>query len=255
MSLSLRAPIDGLLAVLVAPRCVACGTVLDSPSRGPVCAACWLSISPISPPICDRCGDALPSWRRVSRERGICPACRRRPALIARARSAGAYDGALRRVIHALKYEGRRSLAAPLARLMGLRGAEILVGADLLVPVPLNWRRGYARGFNQAEELARHLGLPVCAALRRGRATRPQFGLPAVQRRRNVRGAFGLRRRRRAWVTGPRPVTQVQGRVVVLVDDVSTTGATLDACAAVLLAAGAREVRALTAARAPCRRR
>jgi ComF family protein len=156
-----------------------------------------------------------------------------------RARAIGAYDGALRAIIHALKYEGRRSLARPLAALMQLRGADILKGADVLVPVPLHPSRRRERGFNQAVDLADHLGLTVCRALRRIRQTHAQTSLPAAQRHRNVRGAFVLAR----WARSP------AGAIVVLVDDVSTTGATLDACARVLKDAGAREVRALTAAR------
>jgi ComF family protein len=156
-----------------------------------------------------------------------------------RARAIGSYEGALRSIVHALKYEGRRSLARPLADLMRERGAEVLAGSDCLVPVPLHPTRRRARGFNQALDLARHLGRPVRKALRRVRATPTQTGLPAAQRHRNVRDAFAM---------APR-TSSLSGATVVLVDDVSTTGATLEACARVLKAAGAREVRALMAAR------
>lgn len=118
----------------------------------------------------------------------------------------------------------------------------MLEGASICVPVPLHRARMHARGFNQAAELARHLGPPVAHALRRVRRTGSQTDLPAARRHANVRGAFALRGR-----------VDVSGAVVVLVDDVSTTGATLDACARTLLEAGAREVRALTAARAVAR--
>ena len=130
--------------------------------------------------------------------------------------------------------------------MMRAAGADLLRDADCVVPVPLHlWRRLH-RGFNQAGELAAHLGTPVLHALWRTRATAPQTGLHAAARRRNVAGAFTL-----SPLTGR--TTQrafLEDRVVVLIDDVSTTGATLNACAAVLLAAGAREVRALTVARA-----
>ena len=146
----------------------------------------------------------------------------------------------LRAIVHALKYEGRRSLARPLAAMMSARGADMLAGACWVVPVPLHPSRRRERGFNQAADLARHLGAPVRQVLRRHRATGTQTGLPAAQRHRNVRGAFALTGRREGLADS----------VVVLVDDVSTTGATLDACARVLKeAAGVREVRALTAAR------
>jgi ComF family protein len=138
-----------------------------------------------------------------------------------------------------MKYEGRRSLARPLAALMRHRGADMLQGAACVVPVPLHKSRRRERGFNQAVDLAAHLGLPVVTALGRVRATATQTGLPAAQRHRNVRDAFGL------TPAGLR----LAGATIVLVDDVSTTGATLEACARALKEAGVVEVRALTAAR------
>ena len=239
-----RACADALLAVLVAPACAACAAPLDAPTRGAVCAACWNRVVPIAPPVCVTCAEPLPSWRVISAGQQRCPRCRRRGTAISMARSVGAYDGALRDIVHALKYEGRRSLAAPLAARMRAHGAEVLAGADLAVPVPLHRWRARRRGFNQAADLARHLGLPCRAALRRTRPTPSQTDLPASRRHANVRGAFAVRRG-----------VSVSGCCVVLVDDVSTTGATLEACARALREAGAREVRALTAARAVSRRR
>jgi ComF family protein len=204
-----------------------------------VCADCWSSIRPLTPPLCDRCGDPLPTWRVVSIPLGCCPRCRRTPRVIDRARAIGAYDGALRAVVHALKYEGRRSLARPLGRLMRERGADMLAGAAWVVPVPLHASRKRHRGFNQAADLARHMGVPVLSALRRVRATPTQTGLPAARRHGNLRDAFAP----------TRACATAVGAVVVLVDDVSTTGATLDACARTLKQAGVAEVRALTAAR------
>lgn len=170
-----------------------------------------------------------------------CSRCRRTQRLIVRGRSIGPYEGALRNIIQALKYEGRRSVARPLGALMIRAGTPVLDGADFAVPVPLHLTRHYMRGFNQAAELAAHIGLPVVAALRRRRPTITQTDLPEVQRHANVKDAFRLRRH------------IPTGAIVVVVDDVSTTGATVDACARVLLDAGAREVRALTAARAAAR--
>lgn len=239
-----RACADALLAIVLAPACAACNEPLDAPTRGAVCDACWRRVVPMSPPLCDGCAEPLASWRTLSLEQGRCPRCRRRAPAIVRARSIGAYDGALRTIVHAFKYDGRRSLAAPLAALMRQHGSEVLAGADLAVPVPLHRSRLRHRGFNQAADLARRLGIPSRHALRRTRATPSQTDLPASRRHANVRDAFALRRR-----------AGVADRTIVLVDDVSTTGATLEACARVLLAAGAREVRALTAARAVSRPR
>ena len=130
-------------------------------------------------------------------------------------------------------------------------GSDVLPGTACAVPVPLHpWRR-LQRGFNQAADLAAALDLPVVHALWRARATCPQAGLSARARRRNVAGAFRLSPLLRAHTRD----TLLRDRVVLLVDDVRTTGATLNACAAVLKAAGAREVRALTVARAAPPRR
>jgi ComF family protein len=220
--------------------------VLDAPLDGPVCAGCWSRIRRLAPPLCRSCGDPLPSWRIISAALTQCPACRRhRPPPIT-TRSAGEYEGTLRDILQAFKYEGRRRLARPLGGLLRDAGADLLQGADCVVPVPLHVVRRIRRGFNQADDLARQLGLPVRRALWRVRATPAQAGLAAQARRRNVRHAFAVspflsRDTRAAWLTD---------RIVVLVDDVRTTGATLNACAEVLLKAGAREVRGLTVARA-----
>lgn len=125
------------------------------------------------------------------------------------------------------------------------RGADVVRGAACVVPVPLHRSKLRHRGFNQALDLARQLALPVVHALRRTRATETQTDLPAARRHRNVRGAFAVTRRGR----------MLTGRIVVIVDDVSTTGATLEACARTLKEAGVVEVRALTAARVVTTRR
>jgi ComF family protein len=141
-------------------------------------------------------------------------------------------------MLHALKYQGRRSIASELSALMRLHGQAVLAGADFVVPVPLHWRRRWRRGFNQAADLARALGLPVRQVLCRCRRTLPQADLPAGQRHLNVRRAFRVRH-----------PSLVANASIVLIDDVRTTGATLEACGRALRGAGAREVRALTAAR------
>lgn len=246
----IRGLADALISVLIAPACACCARPLETPSHGVVCDACWAAVPLTTEPLCEICGDALPTWRRLppgspqgsdDAPGGRCLRCRRSARVITRGRSIAPYEGVLREILHALKYDRRRSLAACLAALMASRGAEALRGADAVVPVPLHFFRQHRRGFNQAAELARHLGIPVLECLRRTRATVTQTDLPEARRHENVRGAFVLRRR------------IPPGSVLVVVDDVSTTGATVDACAKVLLEAGAREVRALTAARAAAR--
>jgi ComF family protein len=177
----------------------------------------------------------------------VCRRCRDAPPLIARSRAVGEYSGTLRALVHLLKYDKRRSIAPRLAMMMATAGADVLSGADAAVPVPLHWMRTWQRGFNQASLLAAHLGIPVWPALARVRATSPQVALTAPARRLNVRNAFAVARQHRRWRCGWR--TRLKGKTVVLVDDVSTTGATLEACANALRSAGVREVRALTAAR------
>jgi ComF family protein len=215
----LRAFGDALLSVLLAPACAACRRPLDRPTGNAVCDTCWSRIAPV-PPITGT-----------------------NHTLITRAAAIGSYEGSLRDTIHALKYEGRRSVARPLGDMMRARAGDILTGVDLVVPVPLHWWRKYRRGFNQAEELAGFLGAPVARALMRTRATHTQTDLPQEARHANVRGAFAVKRG-----------ADVGGKIVVLVDDVTTTGATLEACAQALVRAGVREVRALTAARVAARR-
>ena len=249
--------------MIIAPECAACARPLERPSDGPVCDSCWAAIRRFTPPLCECCGDPLPSGpdllTSASREAPrVCEHCRRHHRIIDRARAIGPYDDRLRDIIHAFKYDKRRTLGGRLARLLAESGRDALEGADAVVPVPLHWTRRHDRGFNQAALLAAGLGLPLCHALRRTRRTRSQVELPAGKRQLNVDGAFALAWRYRwPWLRVMRPsrVPRLDGVTVVLVDDVSTTGATLDACARVLKAAGVREVRALTAARVVSRPR
>jgi ComF family protein len=215
----LRRVADTLLAALLAPPCAVCGRVIERPLDGAVCDVCWAAVSP----------HALPFFLPH----------------IAHAQAIGPYEATLRDVLQALKYDRRRSIAPRLSRMMAAHGQHLLSDADVVVPVPLHSRRLRQRGFNQAEDLARGLGTPVANLLRRVRATTPQVDLPAERRRDNVRDAFAVRPR-----LGLSGRTITTPALVVLIDDVATTGATLEACARALKGAGVAEVRALTAARA-----
>jgi ComF family protein len=179
---------------------------------------------------------------------GVCRLCRSGLTGFQHAWSYGEYDGPLRELIHLFKYRKCYPLAQPLGAMLSLalpRNIEV----DAIVPMPMHWFRHWRRGFNQAEKLAsvlsRRTGIPLVSdAMSRQKATAPQAGLTGAQRRLNVRGAFAVKRRH-----------LIEGRRVLLVDDVFTTGATAGTCAAVLRRAGAREVSVLTLARADRRRR
>ena len=167
------------------------------------------------------------------------------PPAYQRARAAVRYDDVARTLVHALKYQDRTDLAPSMGRWMARTGGELLGEADVLVPVPLHWRRGWSRRYNQSGALARVIerqtGVPVHSdALRRIRPTQQQIGLNRSERARNVQGAFKVAAERSAGI---------QGRRVILIDDVLTSGATVDACARALLRAKAAQVDVLVFAR------
>ncbi len=248
---AIRIIANAFVRIMFEPTCVACRHILPTPLARAVCDACWSRIEPVRDPQCLICGDELTIAGRQADaapgEAGRCERCARSAPAFSVARSAGRFDGPLREVIHAFKFEGRRLLAEPLGRLLLSAGREVLVDTDAVVPVPLHPLRSLARGFNQADDLARQLKLPVWRVLRRPRHGPPQAGLPAGARRLSPRGHFapGLRTRMRRPLGRP-----LAGARLVLIDDVMTTGATLDECARILRGAGAAEVRALTVARA-----
>jgi ComF family protein len=222
------APIaDALVSALFAPVCLSCAQVLEAPTRSPACDRCWARIGRFAAP-------------------GFDPGAAARH--LGRVHAVGPFEGVLRDVVHGLKFQQRRGLAAQLGPLLREAAGDLLVGADAVVPVPLHPWRQWRRGYNQAELLAATLGPPVWRALRRTRPTPPQTSLDRDARHANVRQAFAPGGWRPG--SGARTRRRVVGLTLVLVDDVMTTGATLDACACVLREAGAREVHAVTVARA-----
>lgn len=230
------------LDALLPPTCPVCDAPVEAP--GLICAACFPRFRPIAPPLCDACG--LPV-RGEETPTPICPACASRRPLFGRARAVWLYGGAAKDVILRLKYADREDLAVPLGRLMAGAGADLLREADLLVPVPLHLRRLVARRYNQAALLARAISrvsrIPVAVdALRRTRATPALAELSREEREASLIGAFAVR---------PRWRGRISGRRIVLIDDVLTSGATAEACAEALLAAGAAAVDVLAAARTP----
>jgi ComF family protein len=219
-----------------------CGAELDKAGSIPICDACLEPPEPFSPEYCcARCRapflNALPLD-----EHGLCALCRLGATAYDQCWSYGLHDGRLRELIHLFKYSYMRPLAAVLAQWLALAYPR-MERFDALVPMPLHWWKRVQRGFNQSELLARELsrrtGVPVLRAARRRRATAAQAGLTHAQRRDNVRGAFDV----------PRPAA-VRGLALLLIDDVLTTGSTVNACAGALKRAGAARVSVLTLARA-----
>jgi ComF family protein len=229
-----------VLDSVLPPLCLGCNEIVDEP--GSLCAVCWPGFSFISAPYCVRCG--VPFAEEIGAE-AQCGACLRRPPRFRRARAALVYDDKSRQLVLPFKHGDRTDMAGTCGAWMARAGSELLAEAELIAPVPLHWRRLFSRRYNQALLLARAAARrrPVRLApdlLRRARWTGSQAGLKAEERRRNVRRAFELH---------PRWVDAVRNKTVLLVDDVLTTGATVEACAQVLQRAGARHVDVLTLAR------
>jgi len=223
--------------------CPVCGAVLSVARRDPLCGDCWSAIDRAGRPLCAHCGALTPDAADTVTVTS-CRTCQEAPPAFDYARAAARYRGPLREAMHAFKFRGKRVLARPLGDLV-LEECADAISADTvaIVPVPLTRDRQRERGYNQAQLLAERIGaglqVPVRGRwLRRVRSTAPQTDLTATERRENVRGAF---------TASP----AVAGGHVIVVDDVFTTGATVEECARALRAAGAARVGVVTVARVP----
>ncbi len=234
-----RTFVGAALDLALPPACAAC----REPVHGSgLCPSCWSKISFITPPYCERLGIPFvydPGPGALSLEAIADPPAYRR------ARAAVRFDEISRALVHALKYGDRLDLAPMMGRWISHAGREILADANALVPVPLHWRRQWARRFNQSAMLAAAIsaesGVPIAAtALKHVKPTAQQVGLSRSERATNVQGAFKVPEEGKAAVFGRR---------LVLVDDVLTSGATIDGCARTLLRAGAASVDVLVFAR------
>lgn len=249
----LRSPLDALSCALLPSCCTLCGSPLPHLSSAPICHACWQEFPAASGPCCACCGDTL-DQPAMPGEAALCRLCRLAAPKFVRAVSFGLYEGRLRQAIHALKY-GRihpaaRRLGAMLATAIGQLAREA-PAEMLVVPVPLHRAKRAERGFNQASKLAeqalkllrkthpdwRLTLAPI--ALVRFHPTQSQAGLNPRKRRLNMRGAFKVPDR-----------AAVEGKHVLVIDDILTTGATARAAAQVLMRAGAASVWVATLARA-----
>jgi ComF family protein len=234
MSLQLRPILTALLDFALPPRCPGCACIVSELHA--FCSDCWRQVQFLGNSGCDTCGMPLEGT-----ESGRCGACLAHPPRIARTRAAVAYDDLTRRLAIRLKYGRKIALARTMARYM-VPLIEDEVGERLIVPVPLHRGRLWSRGFNQAaivgSEIARRTGIAQAPmGLRRLKRTPPLRGMSAQQRRRMVQGAFAAEPR------------LVQGKGIILIDDVLTTGSTADSCARALKKAGATKVELLCWAR------
>jgi ComF family protein len=223
--------LNGFLDLLFPPRCLGCGL-----ARTWLCKECQNKLNFIKEPFCKRCGGSL-----AGKE---CPNCRRHPLkAIDEIRSLAMHDELVRKMVHKIKYEHQHIYSEPAGLLLADHFAAEISQTECIIPVPLHPRRERERGYNQAAKLAQVIGrrsqLPVMPKhLCRTRYTRPQMELGAAERQTNVQGAFSWRGER------------LPGTRVLLIDDVCTTGATMDTCAAILKNAGAAYVCGLTITRA-----
>jgi ComF family protein len=228
------------LGVVYPPTCIACAAATGEPHT--LCARCWSEMRFIERPFCERLGTPFEVDLGIAL---LSPAAIADPPVFRRARAVARYDETARRLVHRLKYGDRVELARALGGMMARAGAELMLDADVIVPVPLHRSRLWWRRFNQAMALAgalsRTSGVPCDPfLLARVKRTRSQVGLTRTQRGDNLQGAFRVPADAKPHLAGKR---------VLLVYDVVTTGATANACSRALLRAGAESVDVLSFAR------
>jgi ComF family protein len=238
---SLATLAGSLLDAVLPPRCPACGEMVDR--QGALCPECWAGLRFIAEPCCQRC--AVPVLQAPAGAI-VCPACIVNPPVHGRARAALRYDAASAPMILAMKHRGKLQAMSAFGGWMARAGADLFATADGFVPVPLHRWRMLRRGFNQSSLLAgavgRRVGVPtLTGALVRVRATPSQQGLSGEERARNMAGTV--------FTVPDAARSLVEGRRLIVVDDVFTTGSTLSACAAALNRAGATNVDVLALAR------
>lgn len=235
--------VGSFLGLIFPSRCLICESPLHPMRECPLCPEHFRQIRVVEPPVCSRCGRKMFG---ESVEALVCAECRSRRTFHDSGYSACAFADPLRDLIHLFKYRKKRYLSSFLGRLLvdSIRERPEMAGYDAIIPVPLHWRRRWTRGFNQALDLARplskRLGIPIIKGnLRRVRYTKPQVRLLSKERESNIKNAFRLR-----------DPAKVAGKRLLLLDDVITSGATLNECARVLKGAGASWVAIVTLAQA-----
>jgi ComF family protein len=236
---------NALSCLLFPSPCRVCGGPLRS-HCSLLCGDCWDRIRLIGPPLCFRCGIPFPAAEsQAFVSQFLCGACRLKEPSFFQARSTGYYDGVLREAVHIFKYGKREELGRHLGRLMAEHFPEEWdpSGIDVLLPVPLHLWRRRERGFNQSRILARVLARSLGSELGgrqlvRCRSTLPQSDLPLGKKFENIEGAFEVRRDR-----------EIEGKTILLVDDIFTSGATAEEASKTLLKAGANKVLVYTLAR------
>jgi ComF family protein len=240
--MKLRAFGHSLVDFFFPPKCALCGQIPEDQRPDLACSTCQQEIPMISHPFCPRCGVPF----EAPGEDHLCSGCLTEDRFFSRARAVGLYEGWAAEMISRFKYRGASHLAVPLGNLMAdCQDPEFRWSAkDLLVPVPLHPRRLRQRGFNQslllARQISRRHSIPVdFLSLERIRMTIPQIELSGAERRKNLRGAFQVHRE-----------AKIHQKRILLVDDVFTTGTTVQECSKALLQAGAEQVDVITFVRA-----